>query len=84
MLSKAAGLPPQVPKKQKGVNTERRRKCMGKGENSGIGIAGILTIVFIVLKLTHVIDWGWIWVVSPIWIEWLLAGLILLLLKLNN
>ena len=57
---------------------------MGKGENSGTGMAGILTIVFIVLKLTHVIDWGWVWVVSPIWIDWLLAGLILLWLKLND
>ena len=25
----------------------------------------ILTIVFVVLKLTHVIDWSWWWVVSP-------------------
>lgn len=25
-------------------------------------------IVFLVLKLFHVIDWSWWWVVSPIWI----------------
>lgn len=38
-----------------------------------------LTIVFIVLKLTHVISWSWWWVFSPIWISLLLiitAGLI--------
>jgi ABC-type antimicrobial peptide transport system permease subunit len=34
----------------------------------GIGFAGLLTIVFIVLKLTHVIDWSWWWVLSPLWI----------------
>jgi len=36
--------------------------------SSGIKFTGLLTIVFIVLKLTEVIDWRWIWVVSPIWI----------------
>ena len=33
-----------------------------------MGIVGILTIIFIVLKLTDNIDWSWIWVFSPIWI----------------
>ena len=32
----------------------------------GIGFGGLLTIVFIVLKLTDVISWSWWWVVSPI------------------
>lgn len=36
--------------------------------NSGIGFAGLLAIVFIVLKLTKVITWSWWWVVSPLWI----------------
>lgn len=31
----------------------------------GIGFIGLLTIAFIVLKLTHVIDWSWWWVLSP-------------------
>ena len=34
-----------------------------------IGFGGLLGIVFIVLKLIHVIDWTWVWVVSPIWIS---------------
>lgn len=34
----------------------------------GIGFTGLLTIVFIVLKLLGKIDWSWWWVVSPIWI----------------
>lgn len=36
--------------------------------SSGIGFSGLLTIAFIVLKLTHYIDWSWGWVLSPIWI----------------
>lgn len=36
--------------------------------SSGIGLAGILGIVFIVLKLCGVISWSWLWVTSPFWI----------------
>ena len=36
--------------------------------SSGIGFAGLLTIVFIVLKLTGTIAWSWWWVLSPLWI----------------
>ena len=35
--------------------------------SSGIGFAGLLTIVFITLKLTEYIDWSWWWILSPIW-----------------
>jgi phosphoglycerol transferase MdoB-like AlkP superfamily enzyme len=28
---------------------------------------GLLGIVFIVLKLTEVIDWSWWWVLAPFW-----------------
>ena len=34
----------------------------------GIGFFGLLTIVFIALKLTGYIAWSWWWVLSPIWI----------------
>jgi predicted RND superfamily exporter protein len=27
-----------------------------------------LTLIFITLKLTEVIDWPWIWVLAPLWI----------------
>jgi len=37
--------------------------------SGGIGFAGLLTILFIGLKLGGVIDWPWIWVVSPVWIS---------------
>lgn len=41
--------------------------------SGGIGFAGLLTIVFIVLKLLGKIDWSWWWVLSPIWISILLV-----------
>ena len=31
-------------------------------------MAFITTIVFIVLKLFDIIQWSWLWVLSPIWI----------------
>lgn len=40
--------------------------------SGGIGFAGVLTIVFIVLKLIGIIEWSWLWVLSPLWIGWIL------------
>jgi hypothetical protein len=37
--------------------------------SSGIGFVGLLTIVFITLKLTGYIAWSWWWVLSPLWIS---------------
>lgn len=34
----------------------------------GIGFLGALTLIFIVLKLTHFIDWSWWWILSPLWL----------------
>jgi hypothetical protein len=39
-----------------------------KNSSNGIGFAGLLTILFIALKLTGVIAWSWWWVLSPLWI----------------
>ena len=36
--------------------------------DGGIGFLGALTILFTALKLTHVIDWSWWWVLAPLWI----------------
>lgn len=38
------------------------------GKAGGIGFLGLLTILFIALKLLNVIHWPWIMVLSPIWI----------------
>jgi len=34
----------------------------------GVGFLGLLTILFIGLKLTGFINWSWLWVLSPVWI----------------
>ena len=44
--------------------------------NGGIGFVGLLTIVFIVLKLLGKITWSWVWVLSPIWITCVIALII--------
>lgn len=41
-----------------------------KTSSSGIGFTGLLTVLFVGLKLTHVIAWSWWWVLAPIWIVW--------------
>ena len=40
-----------------------------KAKQGGLGIVSVLTIIFIVLKLLGVVQWSWIWVLSPIWIS---------------
>ena len=32
-----------------------------------VGFFGLLTIVFVTLKLIGVIDWSWVWVLAPLW-----------------
>lgn len=50
----------------------------------GIGFGGLLTLVFIVLKLCGVITWSWVWVLSPMWISAIIViVLIVVLLVLN-
>ncbi len=40
----------------------------GSSSSGGVGFTGLLTIVFVVLKLLGRIHWSWWWVLSPIWI----------------
>lgn len=56
-----------------------------KTSSGGIGFGGALALLFIGLKLGHVIDWSWWWVLSPLWvtvafvlIALMLAGIIML------
>ena len=50
--------------------------------SSGIGICGVLTIVFVVLKLVGVINWSWLWVLCPLWIDILLTVIILVIIAI--
>lgn len=47
--------------------------------SNGIGFFGLLTIVFITLKLVGVINWSWWWVLSPILIPWAIFLVILVI-----
>lgn len=51
---------------------------MAKEANNtgGIGFLGLLTILFIGLKLTNHVDWSWWWVLAPLW----LPGALILLI----
>lgn len=53
---------------------------------TSIGFAGFLTLIFIVLKLISVIEWSWIWVLSPLWLELLglMLGFLLYVVIKNN
>lgn len=48
--------------------------------NLGGSFAGALTIAFIVLKLVGVINWSWIWVISPLWISFILGLVVLIII----
>ena len=55
--------------------------------SGGIGFTGLLTIVFVILKLLGKIDWSWWWALSPLWISFLLVMVffvILLIIELKN
>ena len=47
-------------------------------ESFGVSIFGLLTVVFVVLKLCHVIDWSWWWILSPLWIPIAISIVILI------
>ena len=44
-----------------------------KAANGGMSLCGVLTTIFVVLKLVGVIDWPWIWVLAPFWITLILG-----------
>jgi hypothetical protein len=61
------------------VGTVQKQIMSSSSSSSGgIGFTGLLTILFIGLKLTGFITWSWWWVLSPIWISILFViGLLL-------
>ncbi len=59
-----------------------------ESSSSGISFMGMLTILFITLKLTNYIDWSWWWVLSPMWLPLFIlllsAGLLSVIKYLRN
>lgn len=48
--------------------------------SGGIGVAGLLGVAFVVLKLCGVINWSWWWVTAPFWAPVVLLVLVLICL----
>lgn len=48
--------------------------------SGGIGICGVLFIVFLVLKLIGQITWSWWWVTAPLWIPTAIVLLIIVII----
>lgn len=55
----------------------------GGDSGKGLSFASVLQIVFIVLKLCKIIDWSWIWVLSPFWISVIVYGIFGILIYLE-
>lgn len=47
--------------------------------SGGVGVAGLLGVAFVILKLCGVIDWPWIWVLAPFWVGFAIAAVVLLI-----
>ncbi len=59
-----------------------RLEMSNNSSSGGVGTSGVLTIVFVTLKLTGNITWPWVWVLSPLWISFLLGLFLLVILVL--
>ena len=51
--------------------------------SGGIGLVGILTIIFVVCKILGKITWPWIWVLCPIWISWIISIVIFVIVLIG-
>lgn len=49
----------------------------GNNATGGVSLASLVFLLFLGLKLTHYIDWDWVWVCSPLWIPFLATLVIL-------
>lgn len=41
-----------------------------------LGLGDLLLIAFVVLKLTGIIHWSWLWVLSPLWLGFVVIAVI--------
>lgn len=48
----------------------------------GVGFFGLLTLIFVTLKLTGFINWSWWWVLSPLWMLPVIVFVLILALVL--
>jgi hypothetical protein len=55
-------------KNEKGFDIMEKKNVSG-----GMSFSSVLALIFIVLKLCGVINWSWVWVLSPIWITFIIG-----------
>jgi len=48
----------------------------------GISLPDAFLLAFVILKLCNVIDWSWVWVISPLWLQ-CLVSLIVEIIKIR-
>ena len=79
-ISEACVYDPQKTLPQK----NRRIKMSSNSRGSRLGFVGLLTILFIALKLTEVIEWSWVWILAPIWISTIIAFVLIIALAMMD
>ena len=67
-------------KNEKGFDIMEKKNVSG-----GMSFFFFFSLIFIVLKLCGVINWSWVWVLSPIWITFIIGliaiGVIYLIIR---
>ena len=51
-------------------------------KSAGLSFAEVLQLIFIVLKLCKVINWKWVWVLSPTWITLIFVVVLVIIYSL--
>lgn len=55
-----------------------------ESKSGGIGVSTVIGIVFIILKCCGVLNWSWIWILSPFWIPVVLIIFLGIILAIRN
>jgi len=53
-------------------------------KEGGVGFLGLLQLAFIVLKLVGVIEWSWLWVLTPIWLPLLIIIIMVVIVTIKS
>lgn len=48
--------------------------------SGGVGVLGLMGVIFTGLKIAGVISWPWVWVLAPFWIPLALGVIFVLIL----
>ncbi len=57
---------------------------MSNKDTSGLGLGTILFLIFLILKLTNLINWSWWWVFAPFWMPFAIIFLLFILVFLYH